>query len=375
MLGMLSGIMLAMRLVVAVFGALGLLYVLSYPDSILPPSPDIAYVSGWTVYDAKEWMWVAPLLLMELASAAGKRKNFVWFAAQDGVLIVALWAYPVLRATVPELVEPTFSFEDGKLQQGLVYYSIICVGSVLLRKVLVPALSRNSAEEQQEGAMNATVLDPAHALTVREIAAKPRQVKVRFLFGEPDESLIRSFVRIMRRIGFLRMLRHLGVALFTIATLLWVFLYPQPNEEEALTRDKAVMYESRLTPRGLEGTFRAVHAAYRVMRSISAHESLAGLSVPQAEKWLQLDRVPENYRTLLRDQSDIELASTNPIFESRTRFLTVRSGRRIAVLYVRMNKDETAINVSEVADAGWNAVADALRRKFGADLRANSSMR
>ena len=372
---MLSGIMLAMRLAVAVFGALGLLYVLSYPDSILPPSPDIAYVPGWTVYDVKEWMWVVPLLLMELASAAGKRKNFVWFTAQDGVLVAALWAYPVLRATVPELVEPTFSFEDGKLQQGLVYYGIICVGSVLLRKVLVPALSRNSAEEQQEGAMDAAVLDPAHALTVREIAAKPRQVRVRFLFGGPDEGLIQAFVRIMRRIGILRALKNLGIALFTIATVLWMFLYPQPNQQEALERDKAVMYESRLTPHGREGTPRAVHAAYRVMRFISDHESLAGLSVPQAEKWLQLERVPADYRRQLRDESDIELASTNPIFESRTRFLTIRSGRRIAVLYVRMNKDETAINVSEVTDAGWNAVADALRRKFGADLRANSSMR
>ena len=367
--------MLVMRLVAAVFGALGLLYVLSYPDSILPPSPDIAYVPGWTVYDVKEWMWIIPLLLMELASAAGKRKNLVWFAAQDGVLIMALWAYPVLRATVPELVEPTFSFEDGKLQQGLVYYGIICIGSVFLRRVLVPALSRSSAEEQQEGAMNAAVLDPSHALTVREIAARPRRVKVRFLFGGPDEGLVQAFVRIMRRIGILRALRHLGLALFAIATVLWVFLYPQPDTEEALARDKAVMYESRLTPRGKEATFRAVHAAYRVMRFISDHESLAGLSVPQAEKWLQLDQVPADYRRQLRDKSDIELASTNPIFESRTRFLTVRCGRRIAVLYVRMNRDETSINVSEVADAGWNAVADALRRRFGADLRANSSMR
>lgn len=367
--------MLVLRLIVATAGAIGLLYVLSYPDSILPPSPDIAYVEGWTVYEVKDWMWIVPLLVMEMASAAGKWENRVWFTAQDGVLVAALWAYPLLKATVPEWVEPTFAFEDGKLQMGLVYYGIICFGSVLLRKVLVPALSRNRYAEADAGAMEASVLDPSKALTVREIAAHPQRAKVRFLFGEADQGLIRAFVRLMRRVGTVRALRQLAVSLFVIGTVLWMYCYPQPSEEEALVRDKAAMYDTHRTAHGREATHRAVHAAYRVMRYVSDRESLAGMSVPEAEKWLELERAPKDYRAVLRDERDMEIASANPIFESRTRFFTVKSGRRVAVLYVRMNKEGNAINVSEVADAGWNAVADALRRKFGADLRANSSMR
>ena len=37
---------------------------------------------------------------------------------------------------------------------------------------------------------------------------------------------------------------------------------------------------------------------------------------------------------------------------NRTRFLTLTDGRRIAVLYLLLNEDGTAINIAEVRDAG-----------------------
>ena len=43
-------------------------------------------------------------------------------------------------------------------------------------------------------------------------------------------------------------------------------------------------------------------------------------------------------------------------------------GRRWAVLYIRTNAEGDKINVAEVQDAGWNAVADDKRRRFGMEF-------
>ena len=56
-------------------------------------------------------------------------------------------------------------------------------------------------------------------------------------------------------------------------------------------------------------------------------------------------------------------------FLSRTRFLTVTDGTRWAVLFIRTNEAGDIINIAEVQDAGWNAIADELRRQYGEDWR------
>ena len=180
---------------------------------------------------------------------------------------------------------------------------------------------------------------------------------------------VTGFRAIIRRY-FLR--KRVRVAILCVLLALsagWFVLYPQPTEEEALQRDLAAMYATRTLPGGYTvATGAAVHAAYRVMDYISRHEVFAGMTPQQAEEWLQLDRVPAAYRRQLRDERDIDLPSVDSLFESRDRFLTVTDGRRICVLYIRTNAEGDRINIAEVQDAGWDAVADDNRRRYGRDF-------
>ena len=363
---------LCVRYLLTLAGAFALLYALSYPDSILPPTPDADYVQGFTIYQLKPLLWLAPLLWMELASSLGAQRNKVWFSAMGTALIAGIIAFPLLRAWAPEFVVRTFSFEDGKLSWGLFYYALILFASFLLRCGLFVYLFQESRRDEQSDSntMDAQILDPANALTLREIAANPARPKVRFLFGDPDQSIIERFLELMRRVTRLRRCRG-GAYLLLIGLLAgWFLFYPQPTAGEALQRDMRVMYECKRMPDGsYRATTRAVHAALRVMRHISDNELFAGKTPAQAHAWLQVQRAPADYRAQLLDDSDLVLASTDDMFESRTRFFTVTDGKRTAALFIRTNQ-QGLINVCETVDAGWNARADALRRRFGTDVGA-----
>ena len=360
------------RCVLTTMGAFALLYALSYPDTLLPPTPDIEYVQGFTVYDIKPVVWLIPLLFMELASGLGSHRNKVWFIAMGTVLLGGIIAFPVLHAWAPELVTRTLPFEDGKLEWGLFYFALITAASFLLRCGLFVYLFREPHQgEQDENALDADILDPSHALTVREIAANPARAKVRFLFGSPDQTVIERFLALMRRLIFVRRRRNVLYLLFGVLLVLWFFLYPQPTPNEALQRDLRVMYEhTRLDNGTCRATPRAVHAALRVLRHVSDKEIFSGKTLSQARKWLQVQRAPADYRAQLLDDSDIRLASVVDVFDRRTRFFTVSDGKRTAALFIFTSKDGNLINVSETVDAGWNAIADDRRRKFGTDVSA-----
>ena len=367
---MISRLTLALRLVLTTVGALALLYTLSYPDSILPPSPHLEYVREFTLYDIKPLLFLAPLLFMELTSGCGPRRKFVWFSSLGLVLLAALLAWPVLLARAPEWVRPTLPFEDGKLAEGLPLYAILMGSSYIFRRVLLGYLFREPrSDEDDPAALDPAILDPAKGKTVQQIAANPTRVAPRFRFGEADHGLIERFCDFMRRLARLRSRKHALAWLGGLALVLWFFFYPQPTEQQALQRDLAAMYGHRELPGGvLLATPRAVHAAYRVMRYVSDHELFAGMTPRQAQSWLQVSRAPERYRRQLLDAADITLPSVDDMFESRTRFFTVQDGRRITVLYVRMNENGEKINIAEVQDAGWNAVMDDRRRRFGSDV-------
>lgn len=374
---MISGFMLLIRVLLTLAGALALLFTLSYPDLILPPNPNVVDIVEFNIYDIKPIIWVIPLAFMELVGCMGsRRRNAVWFSCLGAVWLAGFIAWPLLLSYAPEWVEPTLPFEDGKLPAGLGYLAIIIFGSVLFRCVLLQFLFKAPrSDEDDPTMMDAAVLDPSKGRTVQQIVANPPQVKPRFLFGEADHALIERFYSLVRR---LRRLRHYKSILLTLAGLglvVWFYLYPQPTEQQALQRDMAVMYECYRLPDGsYRATHRAVHAAYRVMKLISDKELFAGMTLSQAERWLHVERAPEAYRRQLLDDSDISLPSVDNLFESRTRFLTVQDGRRIAVLYIRTNESGDIINVAEVQDAGWNAVMDERRRRFGRDI-SDSALR
>lgn len=350
-----------------------LLAAFSYPDSIIPPNPILEDAEGFSLYSLKPYLWLIPVLLMELVSGAGKWRNRVWFGALISVLVLALAAYPVLQANRPELVEPTFSYQGGMLSTGIWYYIAFVATSLVVRLVfLAYAFPAEDYEEKSDvGYVAATALDPGKARTVAEIAAESKSSDHKFRFKEADARLALRFRLAMRRLMLRSLAANAAVAGGIVLLLLWVFVYPQPDAEEALQRDIRTMYEHRYTPQGHPvATNAAVHAAARVMKYISDHESLADMTRDQAEEWLQLDQAPEPYRALLRDEREIKLPSTNSMYETRTRFLTVTNGRQICVLYVRTNEDNSKILISELQDAGWDAVVDEYRRRIGNDWGA-----
>lgn len=368
MLAMLLKLLIALRILLVTCGTLALLYVLSFPDSIIPDNPMYDFMEGVTAMDFKPWLWLVPLLCMEFFDVLGPRRNLVWFTSLFAVLLTGVIAWPVLEASYPELLYPTFAYEDGKLSTGLGWLAVITFGSILFRGVLLSFLCQGPerSDDSELNSVDSAVLNPSTARTVREIAAAPVRVKPRFLFGDADHGLIERFGVFMRKLVFRHRVR---TGLFTAAAVLllsWFCFYPRPDDRQALRRDLARMYDRQ--PKSQVATTPAVHAAYRVMKYISDHEVFAGFSRPRAEKWLQLDKVPARYRNILRDESDRPLASVDDAFESRTRFLTVSDGHRTAVLFIRTNEQGDVINISEVQDAGWNAVADDLRRRFGNDI-------
>ena len=138
-----------------------------------------------------------------------------------------------------------------------------------------------------------------------------------------------------------------------------------------MQRDLQVMYEhTRQGDGSYRASSRAVHAALRVLRYVSDKEIFAGKTLHQAREWLQVQRAPADYRAQLLDDSDMRLASVDDVFDSRTRFFTVTDGKRTAALFIFTDKEGNHINVSETVDAGWNAIADDRRRKFGTDVSA-----
>ncbi len=369
MLRFISGAILAFRFLLALVAAAALLFTFSYPHSLLPPNPLAADAEGVTLYTFRHVLWLLPLLLLEFICMAGPQRNRIWFGSSLTVFISGLLAWPVLQAWRPELVHPMLEFEDAKLATGLGYMAILLFISVLLRLVVLAHLFPRPQEWQSGGDMEATVLDPQNARTVREIAADSSRVQPRFLFGKADQGVIENFRRLMSALWRRRLWQRALLASSLLAGAAWFFFYPQPNEAEAMERDFAAMYETDAS--GLRATPRAVHAAWRIMKYVHEHESFAGMTLPEAEQWMRLDQASPAYRARLRDEQGPELASIDPTFDARTPFLTVTDGRRSAALYIRTNVTGERINVAEVADAGWNAVADEHRRLYGNDWKIN----
>lgn len=366
-------ITIVLRYLFCLVGAGALLYVFSYPDAILPPNPAMDEISGLHLYSLKPFMWVLPVLFMELVGCCGPGRNLVWFGALFTVFGAALVLYPVLAAYWPEYVAPTFNYQGGMMTTGLIHYSAFLGISFAFRKVLLSYMfpAKELQDQIEVGYVSATALNPEKARTIKEIAAETLPARHHFNFKSGDSRMALRWKLFMRRMFLRSMIANACIAGGIGLLLLWFFLFPQPTPEEALQRDMARMFEHRITPHGHPlATKAAVHAAARVMKHISDSESLSGMTRRQAEQWLALDKVHPGYRAWLRDERNIKLASVNNLYENRTRFLTVTDGRCICVLYIRTNEADGSIVVAELQDAGWDATADEHRRRIGTDWGA-----
>lgn len=364
---------IAFRYLFCLVGAAALLYTFSYPDNILPPNPGMEEAEGIHLYTLKPFIWVLPVIFMELVSCCGPRRNLVWFSALFTVLGGAVVLYPVLAAYWPEYVAPTFSYQGGMLTTGLCHYAEFLAVSYAFRKVLLNYMfpPEELLNQEEIGYVSASALNPENARTVKEIATESKPANHRFLFKKGDTRLALRWKLIMRRMMLRSMLANACIGGAILLLLLWALLFPQPSPEEALHRDLKRMFEHRITAAGQPiATTAAVHAAARVMKHISDTEALAGMTRAEAEKWFGLEDIHPGYRAWLRDERSIKLPSANSTYENRTRFLTVTNGYQICVLYIRTNDADQSIVVAELQDAGWDATADEQRRRIGTDWGA-----
>lgn len=367
-------VFICLRVVLGLCCASMVLLALSYPDALIAPDPNKEFLQEHSLYHYRKLLWLLPFLAMELVCVAGVRRNFVWFTSLLAPMVLALLLWPLLGAYRPELLWPTFSYEDGKLSMGLAYMGGILLASLLFRLLLLRYFFTETQEPYDDNEVGLVELDIDKAKTVREIAAENIKVTPQFLFGDADHGLIARFYERVRMVLQMKRMRQ-GVLLALVALgVAWFFAAPTflMSPAQAQQRDWATMYQFTRGEDGqLQATHAAVHAAYRILERVSADEALAGMSIEQAEHFMKIDRVPAEYRKILRDESDLSMNSAEDIFASRTRFITVSDGTRRVVLFVRTNEQGKRINICEIQDDGWNAVIDYHRRRLGADWRSN----
>ena len=379
---------IVLRMPFALAGAFALLYILSY--GLILPDAALEWQEGLTLYHLRGYLWVAPWLFTEFVCAIGPRRNLVWFSSMLTVLIGALIAWPVLTATHPELVYRMLDFQEpGMLSVGLLYFSLILFASVIVRLVFLAFLFPPPADEEVSGEIDAAVLNPDEARSVREIAANPVRPRPKFLFGEGDEGVVLSFRALMRRLTFRSRGANAALLLALLGLASWFFLYPQPTEEEALQRDLAQMKQYKKFKGAAFSPLESVCAAYRVMEYIDAHNTFEGMTKAEAEAWLGLN-LNDAHHAAMRDESALSVPSVDDAFESRERFLTVSNSfdfrlksadrkltRKVptAILYVRTDESGERINVVEVQDAGFNDITDEQRHRLGTDWNRGSLKR
>ena len=366
-------VLIFLRYLFCLLGAGALLYSFSYPDSLVAPNPYWEEVEGITLYSLKPLVWVLPVVFMEIVSAAGPRRNLVWFSALFTILLLALVAYPVLESHAPEYVHPTFTYQGGMLSTGLIYFISFIGISLAIRLVILTYLfpPEEIHEQQEIGYVSASALAPDKARTVREIAAENKVVSHRFIFKDGNSRAALRFRLIMKKLLIRSKLTYASIIIGVLTLTSWFIFFPQPSESEAMQRDLRTMLQYRVNSHGqMLATDAAVHAAARAMKRISDDETLAGMTRSEAEHLLGVDQVAAPYRVWLRDERQIKIPSVNSTYENRTRFLTVTNGKQICVLYIRTNPADESIIVAELQDAGWNAVADEQRRRIGTDWGA-----
>ena len=369
---------IGVRILITALGAVLLMLVISYPSTLIAHEPYITlpWFSQEFLLEWKNWLWVAPWLLMEIAAVAGPRRNLVWYSGLVGVMVLTMLSYPILQATRPELIHPHFSqkvylitmeevredvsilaanspYRDKCLEFGFAIMWAVLGLSIFIRTVVLGYFVRLN-EVRPENEINSIDMadiapDAANARTVKEIAAEGKKVKSEFKFGEADHELVAYLRSILQRLQYLRTMKGLCWLSAALFVVLWFFLYPQPTKEEALERDLEAMYETTTDAEGNEiGTTRAVYAALRVMQYVYDHKSIDNMTVAEAEKWLRMEQASPEYRQTIRNENMEELEYLPDRIRSyetpypRARFVTITDGRHHAVMLLYLDGDTSS---------------------------------
>ena len=90
---------IGVRILITALGAVLLMLVISYPSALIAQEPYITlpWFSQEFLLEWKNWLWVVPWLLMEIAAIAGPRRNLVWYSGLVGVMVLTMLAYPIIH--------------------------------------------------------------------------------------------------------------------------------------------------------------------------------------------------------------------------------------------------------------------------------------
>lgn len=325
---------IALRTFIVMLGAWVMMIVIAYPSTFTgnDATVQVPYIAPDFLLEWRNWMWVLPWVVMELAAAAGPRRNLVWFSGLLIAIASTMIIYPMLEATRPELIEsPLYNadieslfnqereekiqlfseatpYRDKGLSFGFIFLWPLLGLSAFIRLVVLGYMLKlhQTSPDNEYTYIDAAQIAPdaPSARTVKEIAASRQSIDPHFSFGAADKGLVQHVKALLAKLQYIRTVK--GLIWLGIVALLfgWFYLYPQPTEQEAVERDLHYMYETRPAANGQPvATPRAVYAALRVIRYVHQHKILDNKSVAEAEQWFRLDKIPTSYRRIVQDNN------------------------------------------------------------------------
>lgn len=353
--------------------ALAALYMASFPDSLLSEEFAAVVPGGRTAQHLHDWLWVLPVVLMEVVSGMGGRRNAVWFSGLLSAWGLAALALPLLRWHAPEWVMKTHEAEDIKLYAGFFGMSLFIGASLFFRLAVLRYLFPPAAgADEEKYAYSGETLKLVPARTVQEITSAPPRRRRHFLFGEVDEERIRKWGLAGRAaLVFVRTRARLTAAVCA-AILVWnaAFYYGTGGAEGERARDFLRIRECRYEAAGgrFAATDRAVHAAYRLFREADESGVFNGKTTREMEVWFALDQWnPAYLKQAMTPPEDAE----NDVFSLKECWLTIDDGTKRATLSLYRNQETDRINVVELGERGWDPRRDARRGALGADWGVN----
>ena len=238
--GLVQGISIGVRILIVATGAVLLMLLAAFPSALVGPEATVSipHVKHTFLVEWKNWLWLAPWLLMEVAAIVGKRRNLVWFSGLVGVIGITMVIYPIIQATRPELIDPAFremvfnidlreqleqieilhedsAYRDRCLSFGFPILWILLGLSAFLRLVVLGYLLSLQEKPDDNEYTNVDAADIApdaeNARTVKEIAANPQKVKPQFKFGKADSGLVARIKAMLLRLQYLRTVKGLCI--------------------------------------------------------------------------------------------------------------------------------------------------------------------
>lgn len=354
---------LALRSFLVACFALLAVVLAAFPDWVLPQAEIAASMHRVAMEHVHNWMWLLPLLAMEVVAALGAHRNRAWFTGLLAAWVLVVLALPVLRWYAPELVTRTHPAENVKLYPVVFGMTVFVAVSLFFRLTILRYMFPPCSPSDESGFYVGEDLTMSPR-TVQEIVASPPRRRKYFLFGMVDEEKLRRWGIAGKAALALFRSRVQWAMAGCVLLLVWnvVFFYAAGGSEGERERDLERLGEFRRTPEGgMRATSRATHAAYRLFGDIDKRQLFNGKSREEMVQFLRLDSWDPAYRKQAMEPLD-------ELYSLRERWLTIDDGSKKADLFLYLDKKTGLVVQAERDEKGWDPSLDDYRSRLGVDL-------